>query len=371
MRAANAREAQGHRVIHMEVGQPGTPAPRPVRDAAVAALANDRLGYAEALGLAALRARIARHYGDAYGVDLAPSRVVITSGSSGGFVLAFLACFDAGARIGLAMPSYPAYRNIMKALDLVPVPIPSDAAQGYQLTARALDAVAGAQRLDGVLVASPANPTGAMIPPEQVFAIADVARARGLRLISDEIYHRLTYGTVAETTLAAVDANAFVVNSFSKYYSMTGWRIGWLVVPENLVRPIERLAQNLFISVSTLSQLAAIHAFDATAELDANLAVYRANRALLQAELPKAGFSKLAPCDGAFYIYADVRDLTDDGEALCHRILHDADVAVTPGTDFDPVAGHAALRFSFAGPTDHMTEAVARLKRLDLAARGH
>ncbi|GGD14927.1 aminotransferase class I/II-fold pyridoxal phosphate-dependent enzyme [Pyruvatibacter mobilis] len=366
MRAANEREAQGHKVIHMEVGQPGTPAPALVREAAVHALASDKLGYAEALGLPALRARIARHYEEAYGVDVSPSQVVVTSGSSGGFQLAFLAAFDAGARIALAMPAYPAYRNILKALDLEPVPIRTDAETGYQLTATALEEAASGGQLDGVLIASPANPTGAMIPPAELKAIGRVAQTRNLVLISDEIYHRLTYGTVDEATALAASPDAIVVNSFSKYYSMTGWRIGWMVVPEPMVRPIERLAQNLFISVPTLSQLAAIHAFDAADELDRNLDVYRANRALLLDGLPQAGFDRLAPSDGAFYIYADVSGLTDDSEALCQRLLMEADIAVTPGTDFDPEAGRTTLRFSFAGPTDHMREAVARLKALNL-----
>jgi len=366
MRAANDREAQGHRVIHMEVGQPGTPAPALVRDAAALALRTDKLGYAEALGVPDLRGRIARHYGEAYGVDVAPSQVVVTSGSSGGFQLAFLAAFDAGARIALAMPAYPAYRNILKALDLEAVPLRASAETGYQLTAEALEEAASGGRLDGVLIASPANPTGAMIAPDALESIARVARSHDLTLISDEIYHRLTYGTVAETTALAASPDAIVVNSFSKYYSMTGWRIGWMVVPEHMVRPIERLAQNLFISVPTLSQLAAIHAFDAADELDQNLAVYAANRQLLLEGLPGAGFDRLAPSDGAFYLYADVSALTDDSEALCQRILEEADIAVTPGTDFDPEAGRTTLRFSFAGPTDHMREAVTRLQAMTL-----
>ncbi len=367
MRAANAREAAGHPVIHMEVGQPGTPAPRRVRDAAAAALSTHRLGYAEALGLPELRQRIAGHYAQGYGVDVPAERVVITSGSSGGFQLAFLAAFDAGARIALAMPAYPAYRNILKALDLEAVPVVTGADAGYQMTASALEDAARDGTLDGVLIASPANPTGAMIAPDELTAIANVARACDLTLISDEIYHRLTYGTVAETTALAVDDGAIVVNSFSKYYSMTGWRIGWMIVPEEMVRPIERLAQNLFISVPTLSQIAAVQAFDASDELDANFAVYRANRDILQAGLPQAGFTHLAPSDGAFYIYADVAHLTNDSEALCQRILRDANIAVTPGTDFDPVAGRTTVRFSFAGQTGQMAEAVDRLTALKLA----
>jgi len=366
MQAANQREAAGHQVIHMEVGQPGTPAPKAVRDEAARALTADKLGYAEALGIPALRARIAAHYAQAYGADVSPEQVVITSGSSGGFQLAFLAAFDVGARIALAMPAYPAYRNILKALDLQMVPVRTGPAAGYQMTAQALDRAARETKLDGVLIASPANPTGAMISPQEVEAINEVTRRHSLTLISDEIYHRLTYGTVPEATALASNQDAVVINSFSKYYSMTGWRIGWMVVPEQMVRTIERLAQNLFISVPTLSQIAAIKAFDATAELEANFAVYKANREVLMAGLPDAGFRNLAPSDGAFYIYADVSDLTNDSEALCKRILAEADIAITPGTDFDPEHGRSTLRFSFAGPTDHMAEAVDRLKKLKL-----
>lgn len=366
MRAANQRVADGHDVIHMEVGQPGTPAPQLVLNAASQALHADRLGYAEALGLPELRARIARHYDESYRTVVSPDQVIVTSGSSGGFQLAFLAAFDAGARIALAMPAYPAYRNIIKALDLEMVPVRTGAGCGYQMTAEVLDAAARRTKLDGVLIASPANPTGAMIEPGELAAIGKVAQQHGLTLISDEIYHRLTYGTVPEATALASNPDAIVINSFSKYYSMTGWRIGWMIAPHEMVRPIERLAQNLFISVPTLSQIAAVEAFDATPELESNFAVYRANRDVLMGGLPGAGFTKLAPSDGAFYIYADVSDLTRDSEALCRRILDEANIAVTPGKDFDPDAGNTTLRFSFAGPTRHMVEAVERLEAMKL-----
>lgn len=367
MRAANQREADGHDVIHMEVGQPGTPAPQLALSAASQALQADRLGYAEALGLPELRARIARHYDEAYGTAVSADQVIVTSGSSGGFQLAFLAAFDAGARIALAMPAYPAYRNIIKALDLEMVPVRTGASSGYQMTAEALDEAARRTKLDGVLIASPANPTGAMIEPGELADIGKVAQQHGLALISDEIYHRLTYGTVPEATALASNPDAIVINSFSKYYSMTGWRIGWMIAPYEMVRPIERLAQNLFISVPTLSQIAAVEAFDATPELESNFAVYRANRDVLMDGLPSVGFTKLAPSDGAFYIYADVSDLTRDSEALCRLILEEANIAVTPGTDFDPEAGKTTVRFSFAGPTSHMVEAVKRLKAMKLS----
>lgn len=367
MRAANARDAAGHHVIHMEVGQPGTPAPRAVRDAARHAIESDRLGYTEALGNPALRARIARHYGEAYDVDVSPDRVVVTTGSSAGFQLAFLAAFDAGARVALAMPAYPAYRNILKALDLEAVPIETGPETGYQLTAAMLAEAAGAGRIDGVLIASPANPTGAMIEPAEIAAIGEVAREGGMWLISDEIYHRLTYGTVREATALDAVPDAITINSFSKYYSMTGWRIGWMVVPEALVRTVERLAQNLFISVPSVSQMAAMEAFGAVEELEANVAVYRSNRNLLLEGLPQAGFTQLAPSDGAFYIYADVAHLTDNSARFCQQLLEEADIAVTPGIDFDPVRGVQTLRFSYAGPTAEMAEAVQRLRALNLA----
>lgn len=366
MRAANAREAAGQRVIHMEVGQPGTPAPARVRAAARAAIDANRLGYTEALGSSSLRRAIARHYGDAHGIDLDPQRVVVTTGSSAGFQLAFLAAFDRGQRVGLATPAYPAYRNILRALDLEAVPIATDASTGYQLTAAALSVAAGRDALDGVLVASPANPTGAMIAPRALEDIAKVAADRGIWLISDEIYHRLTYGDVAEATALAVSDDAIVINSFSKYYSMTGWRIGWMVVPERMVRAVERLAQNLYISAPTVSQMAAVEAFAATDELEANRAVYAANRELLLSGLPDAGFPNLAPPDGAFYIYADVGHLTGDSPAFCARLLKDTGVAVTPGVDFDPEGGRRSVRFSYAGSTADMAEAVQRLAALKL-----
>lgn len=366
MRAANTREAAGARVIHMEVGQPGTPAPARVRAAARAAIEAGRLGYTEALGLPALRSAIASYYGEAHGLDIDPRRVVVTTGSSAGFQLAFLAAFDAGQRVGLAMPAYPAYRNILRALDLVPVAIPVGPETGYQLTAAALDAAARDHDLHGVLIASPANPTGAMIPPDELDAIAQTAESRGIWLISDEIYHRLTYGAVPERTALAMSDDAIAINSFSKYYSMTGWRIGWMVVPVRMVRTVERLAQNLYISAPSLSQIAAAAAFDATDELEANRAVYAKNRTLLLERLPQVGFHKLSPPDGAFYLYADVAHLTGDSASLCARLLEEADVAITPGMDFDPERGRTTVRFSYAGPAADMEEAMNRLAALRL-----
>jgi aspartate/methionine/tyrosine aminotransferase len=362
MRAANRRDEAaahaGERAVHLEVGQPGTQAPTPVRDAAKAALDADKLGYTDAMGLPALRARIARHYADAYGIALDPSRICVTTGSSGGFLLAFLAAFDAGDRVALADPGYPAYRNILKALDCEPVGLPATAATRFQPTPELLER--GGAGLAGLIVASPANPTGSMLSPDELGALCRWCAANGVRLVSDEIYHGIVFEGRAATALAFGD-DAFVVNSFSKYYSMTGWRLGWLVVPPDLVRAVERLAQNLFISPPTLAQLAAIAAFDAKAECEAHVATYRANRDFLLAALPKAGFRDFAPPDGAFYLYADVAHMTNDSAAFCRRMLDEAGVAATPGLDFDPARGNRFVRFSFAGTLADMEEAARRL----------
>jgi aspartate/methionine/tyrosine aminotransferase len=359
MRAANERAAAGDDVLHLEVGQPSTAAPSGVLAAARAALASDTLGYTDALGLPALREAIARHYRSSYGVALDPARVVVTTGSSGAFVLAFLAAFEAGDRVAMAMPAYPAYRNILTALGLVPVMLPAGPAQRYQATLDLLQRAEG--KLDGLIVASPANPTGTMLAPDELSTIARHCEAAGIRLVSDEIYHGITYDRTAATALAASGA-AIVVNSFSKYFSMTGWRLGWMVVPQDMLRAVECLAQNFFISPPAVSQHAALAAFDCRDELDGNVARYAANRALLLEELPKAGFDRLAPADGAFYLYADVAHLTNDSPAFCQRMLREIGVACTPGIDFDPVRGNAALRLSFAGATETMAEAARRLK---------
>jgi aspartate/methionine/tyrosine aminotransferase len=359
--AAAAKERRGDSVVHMEVGQPSAPAPRAAREAARAALETARIGYTEALGIAPLRERIARHYREAYGVAVAPERVIVTTGSSAGFVLAFLSLFDAGGRVAITAPGYPAYRNILEALDLAPVAIPLTKAEGWIMTA---DAVARLHRdaaLSGVLAMSPANPSGTMIGPAALARLGKTCRALGLWLISDEIYHGLTYGAPAATALAS-DDDAVVINSFSKYYCMTGWRIGWMVVPERLVRPIERLAQNLYISPPYLSQVAALAAFEAGEELEAVKAGYARNRAMLLEELPRIGLSEMHPVDGAFYIYADVARFTNDSIAFSKRMVEEAGVAATPGLDFDPVEGAHYLRFSFAGSEEECREAVRRLE---------
>jgi aspartate/methionine/tyrosine aminotransferase len=359
LRAANERAAAGEDVLHLEVGQPSTPAPAAVLAAARTALGAETLGYTDALGLPALREAIAAHYRDAYGVAVEPARVVVTTGSSGAFLLAFLAAFDPGDRVAIAAPGYPAYRNILTALDLVPVELPAGPAERYQMTLELLRSHAG--RLDGLIVASPANPTGTMIAPDELAALARYCRDMGIRFVSDEIYHGIVYGAPAATALAT-SAEAIVVNSFSKYFSMTGWRLGWMVVPPDMLRAVECLAQNLYISPPALSQHAALAAFGCRAELDANVARYAANRALLLAELPKAGFTRFAPADGAFYLYADVAHLTNDSPEFCRRMLREIGVACTPGIDFDPARGHASLRISFAGSTEAMEEAARRLK---------
>ncbi len=362
MRAAALRDAgladPAGRTVHMEVGQPGTPAPAAVRAAAKAALDADKLGYTDAMGVPDLRRRIARHYRDVYGVDLDPGRVCVTTGSSGGFLLAFLAAFDAGERVALADPGYPAYRNILKAIDCTPVGLPATAAHRFQPTPELLDAAGG--EFAGLIVASPANPTGTMLGKAELGALREWCARRGTRLVSDEIYHGIVYEGAGVTALSLGD-DAIIVNSFSKYFSMTGWRLGWLVVPPDLVRTVERLAQNLFISPPTLAQVAAIAAFDAYAEMDGHVRAYRANRDYLLAELPKAGFREFAPPDGAFYLYADVAHLTNDSPEFCRRMLAEAGVAATPGVDFDPARGNRFVRFSFAGTMADMREAVARL----------
>jgi aspartate/methionine/tyrosine aminotransferase len=360
-REATLLERGGAGIIHMEVGEPGAPPPRLVREAAIAALDGRPIGYTDALGLSSLRERIARHYRDAYGVTIDPQRVAVTTGSSGGFVMAFLALFDAGARVAIQNPGYPAYRNIFGALGIEAVDLPIDSANGFEVSAAAVAKADDAQKLDGLLLMSPANPTGAMQSPESLSEIAQLCARRGIKFISDEIYHGLTYDQPAQTALAFSD-QALIVNSFSKYYCMTGWRIGWLVVPRELVRTVERLQQSLAISAPALSQIAAEAAFEATEELEAIKAGYRRNRDILLDGLPGLGLDELAPADGAFYLYADVSRFTGDSPVFCQDLLHRAGVAATPGVDFDPVRGRLSLRLSYAGAEADMVEALKRLK---------
>jgi aspartate/methionine/tyrosine aminotransferase len=360
LREAAALERQGRRIIHMEVGEPAAPPPRVVREAAIAALGGGRVGYTEALGLPSLRAAIARSYRDVYGVDVPPERVAVTTGSSGGFTLVFLACFDPGARIAISEPGYPAYRNLLEALGLEAVALPVSAETRFAVTAELIEAAHREQGLDGVLLMSPANPSGTMLTRAALAEICATCERLGIRFISDEIYHGLTYDRAADTALA-FSPSAIIVNSFSKYYCMTGWRVGWLVLSEELVRPIERLQQSLAISVPYLSQLAAEAAFGARDELEAVRRGYAKNRANLLEELTKIGITDFHPADGAFYVYADIGAFSNDSAAFCKRMLDEAGVAATPGLDFDRARGHRTLRLSFAGSNEDMREAVARL----------
>ncbi len=361
LRDAKALERAGRSIIHLELGEPGVAAPLRVREAAALALRHGYIGYGEALGDPPLRARIARHYGERYGVDVAPDRVIVTTGSSGGFLLAFLAAFDPGARIAVAAPGYPAYANILCALGLEPVLLEVGEETRFAPTAAILEAAHRNGRLHGALCMSPANPTGAMIAREELARICAFCEETGIVLVSDEIYHGLEYRMRAETALR-FSHRALVINSFSKYYAMTGWRLGWLVAPQELMRPLERLQQSLAICAPTLSQRAALAAFDASDESEANRAVYARNRAFLLDRLPRVGLDKFAPPDGAFYIYADVSRFTDDSIAFCRRMLHEAGVATTPGLDFDPRRGGHTLRISYAGPEAELREGVARLE---------
>ncbi len=365
MEAARQREEAGQHIIHMEVGQPATGAPRKAVAHLGAAMQSDPLGYTVALGRPDLRAGIAALYQRWYGLDLSPERIVVTAGSSAAFVLAFTALFDPGARVAVGEPGYPSYRNILSALDLVPVGIATGAENRFQPTPQEVSAVPG---LDGLLVASPANPTGTMLDRVALGGLIAACQARGARFISDEIYHGLHYGARGVSALELSD-EVVVINSFSKYFSMTGWRIGWMVVPEDFVRTIERLAQNMFICASHASQIAALAALECTDELEANLQVYRQNRSLMLDGLPRAGFDKIAPPDGAFYIYADVSEMTEDSAALAREILIEAGVAVTPGLDFDPRRGRQSLRFSYARSPEEIREGLARLEKF-MSARG-
>jgi aspartate/methionine/tyrosine aminotransferase len=359
MAAAARIEAAGGRVIHMEVGQPAASAPSTAIAAARAALGG-RIAYTEALGIPSLRARIARHYGDAYGVFVDPARIVITTGSSAGFILSFLALFEAGDRIALASPGYPPYRHILTALGCEPVLIETGPETRWEITGEALLAAHRVKPLQGVLVASPANPTGTMIKPDVLKELIETAEGAGIRFISDEIYHGLDYAFPAVTALQ-LSPSAVVINSFSKYFCMTGWRIGWIVMPEPLVRPVERLQQNLAISAPTLAQIAAEAAFDGAAEMEEIKHGYEENRRILIEGLPKDGLDRFLPVDGAFYLYADVSRFSNDSFVFAQRMLEEAGVAATPGVDFDPTRGHHFVRFCYAGSAPEMHEAVERI----------
>jgi aspartate/methionine/tyrosine aminotransferase len=360
MAAAARIEAAGGRVIHMEVGQPAAPAPATAIAAARAALVSGRVGYTETLGIPTLRARIARHYQEAYGIAIDPARIIVTTGSSAGFILAFLALFEPGDRVAIALPGYPPYRHILTALGCEPVAIETTRATRWAVTPEMLLTAHRRAPLKGVLIASPANPTGTMMTGEALRDLVAAADDAGIRFISDEIYHGLDYAFAPETA-ARLSDDAVIINSFSKYFCMTGWRIGWMVAPEPLVRPIDRLQGNLAISVPMLSQVAAEAAFDGRAEMEAVKHGYEVNRRILLEGLPKAGFENILPVDGAFYLYADVARFCDDSFAFAQRMLEETHVAATPGVDFDPLQGRHFIRFCYAGAAAEMHEAVERI----------
>ncbi len=346
---------EGRSVLHMEFGQPSMGPPQKVLDVARAAIDNDRMGYWES---PALKARLAAMYAERYGVALDPSQFLLTCGASPALVLALSICFPAGARIAMARPGYVAYRNTVRALNMVPVEIPCGAESRFQLTADALDAIDPPPA--GVIIASPANPTGTIIASDELRAIAAVCRRKGIRILSDEIYHALSYGEPCRS-MAEYDPDAVIISSFSKYFCMPGWRLGWLMVPPDLIQKAWSYLGCLFLTPPTLSQHAALAAFDCTAELDANVAVYARNRQRLLEVLPQMGLRRIAPPDGAFYIYADIGHLTDDSMGFCRQLLLDTGLATGPGIDHDPVDGNRFLRLSFAISLDEVEEALQRL----------
>lgn len=356
MERARLAEHKGRDIVHMEIGQPATGAPQKARSALAEAMAAGPLGYTVGLGLPELRARIARMYHERYGVDLDPGRVVVTAGSSSGFVLSFLSLFDAGERVAIADPGYPSYRNILSALDLKAHRIEGTLANRFQPRPSDLS-----DDMAGLLVASPANPTGSVLGRTELADLIEACTARGISFISDEIYHGISFGP-AETTALSISDDVVVINSFSKYHGMTGWRVGWMVVPPDMVRTVEKLAQNLFICAPHASQVAALAALDAGEELESRVADFARNRNLLAEALPRLGFREIAPPDGAFYIYANIAHWGLPSREFCARMLDEAGIATTPGLDFDPVRGHDTIRFSYAGAPDRMHEAVRRLE---------
>ncbi len=359
MAEAGSRKRAGEDVVSLAVGEPGAPAPTLVREAVTRALSQGRVPYTDSLGLPSLRESIAQHYQSAYGVTIPASRVAVTTGSSGGFILSFLSMFDVGDRIAIPSPGYPAYRNILEALGLVPVEIATTSETRFSLTGGMIEAAHRDKPLAGVLVMSPANPTGVMMTPDALKTLCETSTRLGLWLISDEIYHGLTY-TGETATALQYSADVVVVNSFSKYYCMTGWRVGWLILPERLVRPAECLAQSLAISVPYLSQIAGEAAFGATEELERVKSGYARNRSILLEALPALGLS-LMPMDGAFYAYADVSKYSNDSMDFSRRALREAGVAITPGLDFDRQEGSRFIRISYAGSEADIVKSVARL----------
>ena len=358
MAAANARAANGAEVLHLEVGEPGGGTPPAAVKAAMVALTDGACGYTEAFGLRTLRRAIATRYEVDHGVTVDPARIAMTAGASGGFILAFIAAFDAGDRVIVTDPGYPAYRNILQALGIEVVSVPTDLSTRFQPTPELLDQVPGP--IHGLVVASPSNPAGTMLSSADLARLVAYCTRRGIRIVSDEIYHGITYDTPAETVLA-FSSEAIVVNSFSKYYGMTGWRLGWLVLPSELVAPVTRLAQNLFISAPAIAQHAALGAMADAPDLVQRVERYRRNRDRLLTMLPKAGLTRMAPAEGAFYLYVDISEFAANSVQLCRRLLDETGVALTPGVDFDPERGHRFVRLSFAGPEAEVATAAGRL----------
>jgi aspartate/methionine/tyrosine aminotransferase len=361
LRTVNERTARGEDIIHLQVGQPSDGAPPAVIDYMIETMKRDpRQGYTEALGMTPLRERIAQWYKDYYQLDIPASRIAITVGASGGFILSFRSVFEIGAKVAIAVPGYPPYRGILQSLGLNLVEINTTAASNYQPTLEHLENLE--EKIQGLIITSPSNPTGTVIDAEELRKIAAWCDANDVVLISDEIYHGITFGTKAETALRYSD-NAIIVNSFSKYFAMTGWRLGWLVLPENVVPRVKSLSESLVVAPPTPGQHAAWKIFDHIDVLDSYVARYRTNLATLKRELPKCGFTKLSDTQGAFYLYADIHHLTNDSISYCRRILDEAKVACTPGIDFDPHNGHGTMRMSFAGSEAHIEEACYRLQR--------
>ena len=358
MESARKAEANGKHVIHMEVGQPGTPAPKRAKQFISDEISNNDLGYTVTLGLPELRNRISKLYGDWYNIDLNPDRIIITTGSSGAFILSFSALFDVGDRVGIAAPGYPSYRQILKSQDLIPIDIFTELQNKFQPIPKDIKE----NNLNGLLVASPANPTGSMLDKKKLEELINTAHENKVSFISDEIYHGIQYEN-NPTSALEISNECYVINSFSKYFSMTGWRVGWMIVPEDHVRQVERLSQNLFICPPHVSQLTALSAMDAKEELNTNVEVYKKNRSILLEELPKAGLNKFSPPDGAFYIYIDISEYSKDSLNFCKEVLDKAGVAITPGLDFDQKRGNSTIRFSYARSTEDIIEGANRIKK--------
>ncbi|MCK5793001.1 MAG: aminotransferase class I/II-fold pyridoxal phosphate-dependent enzyme [Ketobacter sp.] len=360
-REAHEVTKTGADVIHLSLGQPASKPPQQVLQKVAERMMEDKLGYTDACGIPALRERIAKHYRDEYGLEVPAERVFITIGSSAAFFLSMLCAFNPGDKLAIARPCYPAYPNMMKALDLVPVYLHTTTEDNFQPTVAMLEALP--EKPQGLVIASPSNPSGTVIGPKRMKQLVEYCEQHGIRLISDEIYHGVTYGQRETSSVLEHSQQMIIINSFSKYYLLPGWRLGWVVMPENLCRPYETMLQNFFISPPAIAQHAALAVFECKDELDEVVRGYAVNRQILLDELPKAGFNELSPAEGAFYIYANVSSLTNDSREFCRRMLNEAHVCAVAGLDFDKESGHAYVRFSFAGETAEIREAMERLKR--------